>query len=182
MKKRKTEKRKPPDQPGRREKYIRSAAALLLLTALLLSSGCGSGTGGNGASSLRDTSTLVYGSGDYTRINPAMDEHCEINLLLFDGLTAHGKDNEVIPALAKSWDFDSSTCTYTFYLEEGVMWHDGEPFTAERRKIHRGSHHGSRKRYRETLPHFEDVEEISVSGDYTVSFRLPCPMRLSWTT
>ena len=31
--------------------------------------------------------TLVYGSGDYTRINPAMDEHGEINVLIFNGLT-----------------------------------------------------------------------------------------------
>ena len=31
-----------------------------------------------------EESTLTYGSGDYTRINPAMDEHCEINVLLFD--------------------------------------------------------------------------------------------------
>lgn len=29
-------------------------------------------------------STLVYGSGDHTRINPAMDEHGEINILLFN--------------------------------------------------------------------------------------------------
>ena len=29
--------------------------------------------------------TLVYGSGDYTRINPAMDEHGEINILIFNG-------------------------------------------------------------------------------------------------
>ena len=36
----------------------------------------------------KDESTLVYGSADYTRINPAMDEHCEINVLLFSGLTA----------------------------------------------------------------------------------------------
>ena len=36
-----------------------------------------------------EESTLTYGSGDYTRINPAMDEHCEINVLLFNGLTAH---------------------------------------------------------------------------------------------
>ena len=40
------------------------------------------------ASTDPEPSTLVYGSGDYTRINPAMDEHGEINLLLFDGLTA----------------------------------------------------------------------------------------------
>lgn len=47
--------------------------------------------------------TLVYGSGDYTRINPAMDEHGEINILLFDGLTAHDGDNQVVPGLASSW-------------------------------------------------------------------------------
>ncbi len=32
-----------------------------------------------------ESGVLVYGSGDYTRINPAMDEHCEINALLFNG-------------------------------------------------------------------------------------------------
>ena len=47
-----------------------------------------------------EESTLVYGSGDYTRINPAMDEHCEINVLLFSGLTAHDADDQVIPGLA----------------------------------------------------------------------------------
>ena len=45
--------------------------------------------------------TLVYGSGDYTRINPAMDEHGEINILLFNGLTAHDGDNQVVPSLAE---------------------------------------------------------------------------------
>ena len=30
-----------------------------------------------------EETTLVYGSGDYTRINPAMDEHGEINILIF---------------------------------------------------------------------------------------------------
>ncbi|MBO5245754.1 MAG: hypothetical protein J6B28_00660, partial [Eubacterium sp.] len=35
-----------------------------------------------------EQTTFVYGSNDYTRINPAMDEHGEINLLLFDGLMA----------------------------------------------------------------------------------------------
>ncbi len=54
----------------------------------------------------QEETVLVYGSGDYTGINPAMDEHGEINILLFNGLTAHNGKNEVIPALAKSWDFD----------------------------------------------------------------------------
>ena len=70
-----------------------------------------------GAASMHaDASTLVYGSGDYTRINPAMDEHGEINILIFNGLTAHDGENQVVPALAKSWEFDEETCTYTFHL------------------------------------------------------------------
>ena len=48
-----------------------------------------------------DGETLVYGSGDYTRINPAMDEHGEINILLFNGLTVHDGDNQVVPSLAE---------------------------------------------------------------------------------
>ena len=120
------------------------------------------------------TTTLVYGSGDYTRINPAMDEHGEINILLFNGLTAHNGDNEVIPSLAKSWKFDEETNTYTFHLEEGVKWHDGEPFTANDVKFTieaiMDPENGS-----ENAPNFEDVEEITVEDDYTVSFRLSAP-------
>ena len=49
-----------------------------------------------------EESTLTYGSGDYTRINPAMDEHCEINVLLFNGLTAHDADDQVCRGLQKA--------------------------------------------------------------------------------
>ena len=49
--------------------------------------------------------TLVYGSADYTRINPAMDEHGEINLLLFNGLTAH----DAMTTLFRVWQKNGST-------------------------------------------------------------------------
>ena len=119
-------------------------------------------------------STLIYASNDYTRINPAMDEHGEINLLLFDGLTAHDGENKVVPALAKSWEFDENSCTYTFHLEEGVRWHDGESFTAEDVKFTieavMNPENGS-----ENAPNYEDVEEITVVDDVTVVFRLAAP-------
>ncbi len=119
-------------------------------------------------------STLVYGSGDYTRINPAMDEHGEINLLLFNGLTAHNGENEVVPGLAKRWEYDEDSCTYTFYLEEGVQWHDGQPFTASDVKFTieavMDPDNGS-----ENAPNYEDVEEITVVDEYTVSFKLAAP-------
>ena len=78
-----------------------------------------------------EETTLVYGSGDYTRINPAMDEHGEINILIFNGLTAHDGDNQVVPGLAESWKFDDATNTYTFHMAEDAKWQDGEPVTAD---------------------------------------------------
>ena len=78
-----------------------------------------------------EETTLVYGSADYTRINPAMDEHGEINLLLFNGLTAHDADDNIVPGLAEKWEYDAETCTYTFHIRDGVQWHDGEKFTAD---------------------------------------------------
>ena len=60
-----------------------------------------------------------------------MDEHGEINLLLFNGLTAHDGNDQIVPGLAETWDYDEQTYTYTFHLREGVKWHDGEPFTAD---------------------------------------------------
>lgn len=121
-----------------------------------------------------EPTTLVYGSGDYTRINPAMDEHGEINILLFNGLTGHNGENEVVSALAKSWEFDEDTCTYTFHLEENVRWHDGEPFTADDVKFTieaiMDPENGS-----ENAPNYEDVEEITVLDPYTIAFKLSAP-------
>ena len=163
-------------------------AALIALALLLGTAACGSAESTSGESAGEESAseaatasgteeeptTLVYGSGDYTRINPAMDEHGEINLLLFNGLTGHDGDNAIVPALAKSWDFDEATCTYTFHLEEDVRWHDGEPFTAEdvQFTIEAIMDPGNGS---ENAPNFEDVEEITVIDDHTISFRLSAP-------
>lgn len=118
--------------------------------------------------------TLVYGSDDYTRINPALDEHGEINVLIFDGLTDHDGDGKVIPRLAKNWDIDKATNTYTFHLEENVKWHDGKPFTAEDVKftyeIIMNPDNGS-----ENAPNYEEIRNITVEDDHTVSFQLSAP-------
>ena len=117
---------------------------------------------------------LIYGSGSFTRINPAMDEHGEINLLLFDGLTAHDGDNQAVPGLAQDWSFTDGGRTCTFFLEEGVLWHDGTPFTAWDVKFTieavMDPENGS-----ENAPNFEDVLEIDVPDDHTAVFRLAAP-------
>ncbi len=115
--------------------------------------------------------TLIYGSGDYTRINPALDEHGEINLLLFNGLTAHDAENNVIPCLAKSWDYDAESHTYTFHLEENVTFHDGEPFTAEDVKFTIETIMDPANES-EIASNYEDVAKIQVIDDHTVAFTL----------
>ena len=100
-----------------------------------------------------------------------MDEHCEINVLLFDGLTDHDGDNQIIPRLAKSWEYDEENLTYTFHLEEGVKWHDGEPFTAEDVKFTFEAIMDPANES-ENAPDYEDIESIEVIDENTVAFHL----------
>jgi len=153
--------------------FVKKAAAIVTALAMILAfAACGdSGEQGGEAA---DSSTLVYGSNDYTRINPAIDEHGEINLLLFDGLMGHDENNGVVPALARSYDLDEDTNTYTFHLRDDVKWHDGEAFTAEDVKftIEAIMDPGNES---EIFSNYEDVEEITTDGDYEISFRLSDP-------
>lgn len=153
-------------------------SALLITIPLLLTTGCGSTQPGSGSKAGQESgenpAALVYGSGDYTRINPAMDEHGEINILIFDGLTAHNGKNEVVPALAKDWEFDDSSYTYTFHLEEDVTWHDGTAFSADdvafTIEAIMNPENGS-----ENAPDYEDVKKITVIDEHTISFKLSAP-------
>ena len=150
--------------------------ALALALALTLTA-CGSaGTASSAAASASSakSNTLVYGSNDYTRINPALDEHGEINALLFDGLTGHDKDNQVVPRLAESWELDKDTNTYTFHLRQDVTWHDGEKFTAEDVKFTIEAIQDP-KNESENASNYEDVEKITVVDDHTVKFQLSAP-------
>lgn len=146
---------------------------LMALTVLFTLTACGS-TPADGSGDADGGTTLIYGSSDYTRINPAMDEHCEINLLLFNGLTAHDGENQVVPGLAEKWEYDEESCTYTFYIRDGIKWHDGEAFTADDVKFTieaiMDPDNGA-----ENAPNYEDVQEITVIDEKTVSFRLSAP-------
>ena len=152
-----------------------AAAALCALLALSGLTACASSYGDDsGTDAVSAENTLVYGSNDYTRINPALDEHGEINALLFDGLTAHDGENNIVPRLAKSWDYDEAACTYTFYLRDDVTWHDGEAFTADDVKFTIEAIMNPANES-ENASNYEDVEEITVQDDYTITFRLEAP-------
>lgn len=150
-----------------KKKTLAILLALMMVMAAVLS-GCGKSSG------KADGNQLVYGSGDYTSINPALYEHGEINLLLFAGLTAHDENNNVVPGLAEDWTFDKSTNTYKFTLREGLTFHDGEPLTAEDVKFTIDAivdpDNGS-----ENASNFEDVKKVEVVDDTHINIQLKAP-------
>jgi len=118
-----------------------------------------------------DINTLIYGSNDYTRINPALDEHGEIHKLIFSGLTKHDINNKIVPDLAQSWSYDESNYTYTFKLKENVKWHDGKEFTSEDVKFTIDTIKDP-KNNSEISSNYIDVESVKVIDKYTVNVTL----------
>ncbi|WP_416150515.1 ABC transporter substrate-binding protein [Salipaludibacillus sp. HK11] len=51
--------------------------------------------------------------------------------MTFESLVMQDENLEFIPGLAHDWEFNDENTELTFYLNEGVTWHDGEPFTAD---------------------------------------------------
>ena len=78
--------------------------------------------------------TLRWSSqGDYLSADPhAQNEGLNngINDAIFERLTARGKDLQLIPSLALSWEARAPT-VWRFHLRRGVTFHDGTPFTAD---------------------------------------------------
>ena len=49
---------------------------------------------------------------------------------LFDGLVQFDQNLNVIPSIAKSWKISHNGLTYTFFIKEGVKFHNGREVTA----------------------------------------------------
>ena len=69
-------------------------------------------------------------------INPwtpgAVVESNLINTLVFDQLVRYNKEDLTpAPGLAASWETAEDGLSWTFTLQDGVTWQDGEPFTAD---------------------------------------------------
>ncbi len=79
---------------------------------------------------------LVYGrGGDSVKLDPADvsdGESMKVTMQIFDTLVDYKPGStSVIPSLAKSWETSEDGLVWTFYLEEGVKFHDETDFNAE---------------------------------------------------
>lgn len=120
-------------------KRIWTAAVSLAAASAIALAGCSSADdggnttdGGDGDGAERVYVEAI--TGDPTVLNPQFGGGpipLRLGFAIMEPLVEVNDQYEVGPALAKSWEISEDNLTVTFELEEGVEWHDGEPFTAE---------------------------------------------------
>lgn len=92
---------------------------------------------------------------------------------MYEGLITVGDDFEIKPGLAKSWEVSEDGLTITFHLQEGVTWHDGEPFTSADVQF------GIMNVLREIHPRggatFQVIESVDTPDELTAVFNLSEP-------
>ena len=54
---------------------------------------------------------------------------------IFEGLVAIDENGKIVPQLAKSWEISPDGLTYTFKLQSGVKFHDGQTFDSAAAKF-----------------------------------------------
>jgi len=74
-------------------------------------------------------------AGDLTSLNPllAIDENSfTLATMLFNRLTRTSVvDGSTVPNLAEYWETSADSLTFTFYLPQNAVWHDGTALTAD---------------------------------------------------
>ena len=104
------------------------------LTVLgLLAAGAGCGLGASHGMERADKHVFRYNeSAAITSLDPAAArslEHMWVVDQLYDGLVELNADLDVVPCVAKSWEVDPVTHTYTFHLRPGVAFASDVPST-----------------------------------------------------
>jgi peptide/nickel transport system substrate-binding protein len=109
------------------------AVALLLSTAMLFAGG-GQEEGASAEMQEKPTTLTIGMNQDVTTWNPYARNTYQSNsirLHFFEGLIEIGDDLSSVPALATDWESNADGTVWTFYLREGVKFHNGNDFTAD---------------------------------------------------
>ncbi|HLS49075.1 MAG TPA: ABC transporter substrate-binding protein [Actinomycetaceae bacterium] len=116
---------------------FKAGAGLTAVAALVLAA-CGTDNGGStdggGSDDGAERIYIEAVASDPTVLNPQFGGGpipLRFGFAMMEPLVELNDQYEVSPVLAREWTFSDDGLTVTFELEEGVEWHDGEPFTAE---------------------------------------------------
>jgi peptide/nickel transport system substrate-binding protein len=100
------------------------------------------------------------------------------NLVMYKQDVPQNSMQSIVPDLAVSWSWSEDGTELTFPLRQGVKWHDGKPFTAQDVKCTWDlltSKSGEKLRLNPRKSWYRNLEEVTVNGDYEVTFRLKRP-------
>lgn len=81
-----------------------------------------------------DNDLVIAMQADVTHLDPHVSGNGVSNTVtntMYESLVTFDSDTNIVPMLAKEWTMSEDGKTYTFILNEGVTFHDGEPFNAE---------------------------------------------------
>jgi peptide/nickel transport system substrate-binding protein len=82
----------------------------------------------------REESVLRVAMQPIVQTDPALissDSEVLVASHVYDYLVDIDAESNPAPRLAHNWQRSADGLTYIFFLEEGVTWHDGDPFSAE---------------------------------------------------
>ena len=100
------------------------------------------------------------------------------NLVLFKQHEKQNRLDLIEPELAESWSWSEEGTELTFPLRQGVKWHDGKPFTAKDVKCTWDMLTGKSNEKLRLNPRkswYRNLEEVTINGEYEVTFRLKRP-------
>ncbi len=104
--------------------------------------------------------------------------HVFNNLVMYKQDVAQTSLQSIVPDLATGWSWNEEGTELTFPLRQGVKWHDGKPFTAQDVKCTWDMLTGKANEKLRINPRkswYTNLEEVTTTGDYQVTFRLKRP-------
>lgn len=120
-----------------------------------------------------DNDLVVALQADATSMDPHVGTNGFSNQILdemYECLLDFNSDTEIVPSLASDYSISDDGLSYTFTLQEGITFHDGEPFNAEAVKANfdRGLADHSLSIWR----YVENVDSVTVDSEYQVTIKL----------
>ncbi|ONK21807.1 ABC transporter substrate-binding protein [Bacillus sp. VT-16-64] len=153
---------------------------------------------GSGKKEKDTEQVLIYARGgdssslDFASVSDG--ETSRVTKNIYESLLDYDRESfEIVPKLAKEWEVSEDGLTYTFFLEEGVKFHDGSDFNAEAVKINFERWSDPEHQYSFTDDGYiyplygamfggykgeegHIIKEVNVKGDYEIEFVLNEPL------
>jgi peptide/nickel transport system substrate-binding protein len=121
-------------------------------------------------------SMSIHEEATYSTVVPMMGVFN--NLVMYNQHEPQNSLKSIVPDLASRWAWSEDGTRLTFWLREGVKWHDGRPFTAQDVQCTWDMLLGKSSEKLRLNPRkawYRNLEEVATDGDYVVTFHLRRP-------